>query len=113
MARKFEELLKKMSPERRARIEEEYRRSVEEMPLQQLRAARKLTQQQMAALLEVNQSEVSRIEKRTDMYLSTLASYVRAMGGTLEVRAVFSLGEAVRISQFESLNEPDTLAAGS
>jgi hypothetical protein len=108
MAKKFEELRKKMSPERRARNEKETQRLVAEMPLQQLRAAREFTQQQMAALLEVNQSEVSRIEKRTDMYLSTLASYIKAMGGTLELRAVFPLGEAVRINQFESLNEPDS-----
>jgi DNA-binding XRE family transcriptional regulator len=112
MAKKFEELLKKMSPERRARIEQEYQRSVAEMPLQQLRAARELTQQQMATLLEVNQSEVSRIEKRTDMYLSTLASYIRAMGGVLELRAVFPRGDAVKISQFEALNESETGAAG-
>jgi DNA-binding XRE family transcriptional regulator len=105
MAKKFEELLKKMSPERRPRIQREHEREMAEMPLQQLRAARELTQQQMAKLLEVNQSEVSRIEKRTDMYLSTLASYIHAMGGNLEIRAVFALGESVRITQFESLNE--------
>jgi transcriptional regulator with XRE-family HTH domain len=112
MAKKFEELLKKMSPESRARSDKEYERLLAEMPLQQLRAARELTQQQMAMLLDVNQSEVSRIEKRTDMYLSTLASYVKAMGGTLEVRALFPQGEAVRINQFESLNEPDKPPAG-
>jgi transcriptional regulator with XRE-family HTH domain len=112
MAKKFEELLTKMSPERRARIEREHERAMAEMPLQQLRAARELTQQQMATLLEVNQSEVSRIEKRTDMYLSTLASYVRAMGGVLEVRAVFPQGEAVKITQFEALNEPEASAGG-
>lgn len=111
MAKKFEELLKKMTPERRARINKEYERALEEMPLQQLRAARKLTQQQMAALLEVNQSEISKIEKRADMYLSTLASYVKAMGGTLELRAVFSQGNAVKISQFEALNEPELAEA--
>jgi transcriptional regulator with XRE-family HTH domain len=97
-----------MSPERRARNEKEYQRALDEMPLQQLRAARELTQQQMATLLEVNQSEISRIEKRTDMYLSTLASYIRAMGGVLEVRAVFPQGDAVKISQFEALNEVST-----
>ena len=108
MAKKFEELLKKMSPESRARSDKEYERLLAEMPLQQLRAARELTQQQMATLLEVNQSEISRIEKRTDMYLSTLASYIRAMGGVLEVRAVFPQGDAVKISQFEALNEVST-----
>jgi hypothetical protein len=112
MAKKFEELRKKMSPERRARNQQETERLLAEMPLQQLRAARELTQQQMATLLEVNQSEVSRIEKRTDMYLSTLASYIQAMGGKLELRAVFPCGAAIKISQFEALNEHGVLAAG-
>ncbi len=106
MAKKFSELTKNWSPERKERVQREYERLLAEMPLQQLRAARELTQQQMAKLLEVHQSEISKIEKRTDMYLSTLASYVRAMGGVLELRAVFPHGEAVRINQFEALNEP-------
>jgi DNA-binding XRE family transcriptional regulator len=110
MANKFGELLKKMPPERRTRLEQEAKRELAEMPLQQLRAARDFTQHQMAALLDVNQSEVSRIEKRTDMYLSTLASYVQAMGGVLEVRAVFPTGEEVRITQFEALNGSGVLA---
>ena len=107
MAKKFDELLKKMPPERRKRILREHEIEMAEMPLHQLRSARELTQQQMAALLEVNQSEVSRIEKRTDMYLSTLANYIKAMGGELEVRAVFPPGKVVRITQFELLNEPE------
>jgi len=107
MAKKFEELRKRMSPERRARNAKETRRLIEEMPLHQLRVARDLTQQQMAELLEINQSEVSRIEKRTDMYLSTLASYVRAMGGELELRAVFPQGESIRITQLVALNAPE------
>jgi transcriptional regulator with XRE-family HTH domain len=112
MAKKFDELLKKMSSERREHIEKEYQRELAEMPLQQLRAARELTQLQMAKLLDVNQSEVSRIEKRTDMYLSTLASYIKAMGGRLEVRAVFPRGEAVKINQFEALSEAEGLGTG-
>jgi DNA-binding XRE family transcriptional regulator len=106
MAKKFSELRRKMPVEAREENEREARRLLAEMPLHQLRAAQKMTQQQLAALLEVNQSEVSKIEKRTDMYLSTLASYITAMGGTLELRAVFPHGEAVRITQFEALNEP-------
>jgi DNA-binding XRE family transcriptional regulator len=106
MARKFAELRDKMSPAARADSEREFRRMVEEMPLQRLRAARALTQENLASVLHVRQSEVSKIERRTDMYLSTLASYVRAMGGTLEVRAAFPDGAVVKISQFEALTEP-------
>jgi transcriptional regulator with XRE-family HTH domain len=76
--------------------------------LRKLRAARALTQESLANVLHVRQSEVSKIERRTDMYLSTLASYVKAMGGTLEVRAAFPDGEVVRINQFESLMQPES-----
>ena len=79
------------------------RKMIAEMPLQNLRAAREMTQQNLAKLLGVNQSEVSKIERRTDMYVSTLRSYVRAMGGDLEIRAVFPDGGAVRITQFEEI----------
>ncbi len=100
MAKKFSELRSKMSPAARAASEREFRRLVEEMPLRQLRAARALTQESLANTLGVRQSEISKIEKRTDLYLSTLASYIRAMGGELELRAVFPRGEIVRINQF-------------
>src|SRR5580700_4372217 len=106
MAKKFSELRKKMSPSARAASDREFQIAIEEMPLRQLRAARAFTQAQLATILRVNQSEVSKIEQRTDMYLSTLASYVRAMGGTLEIRAAFPNGEVVKINQFESLVEP-------
>lgn len=105
MARKFSELRGKMSPGARAASEREFQKMVEEMPLRRLRAARELTQENLASVLHVKQSEVSKIERRTDMYLSTLASYVKAMGGTLEIRAAFPNGEVVRINQFETLTE--------
>ena len=102
MAKKFSELRDKMSPASRAASEREFRRIVAEMPLEELRAARELTQTSLAKILEVGQSEVSKIEKRTDMYVSTLASYVKAMGGELEICAVFPDGK-VKISQFEEI----------
>jgi transcriptional regulator with XRE-family HTH domain len=111
MARKFRELREKMSAAARAESEREFRSMIEEMPLRKLRAARELTQENLASVLHVKQSEVSKIERRTDMYLSTLASYVKAMGGTLEIRAAFPHGEVVRINQFEALSEPRTAPA--
>ncbi len=51
------------------------------------------------AVLGVKQSKVSKIERRTDMYLSTIASFVKAMGGTLELRAVFPKGEIIKINR--------------
>jgi DNA-binding XRE family transcriptional regulator len=104
MARKFSELRSKMSRAARASSEKEFRRLVEEMPLRQLRTARALTQESLAHALGVRQSEISKIESRTDVYLSTLASYIRAMGGELELCAVFPKGEIVRINQFSRLS---------
>src|SRR5258708_25616903 len=106
MARKFSELREKMSPAARAESERESRRMVEEMPLRKLRAARELTQENLASVLRVNQSEVSKIERRTDMYVSTLAGYIKAMGGTLEARATFTYAQVATINQFQSLPQP-------
>jgi transcriptional regulator with XRE-family HTH domain len=113
MARKFSELREKMSPAARAASDREFQRMVEEMPLRKLRAARELTQENLASVLRVKQSEISKIERRADMYLSTLASYVKALGGTLELRAAFPNGEVIKINQFESLTEPGTATVTS
>lgn len=104
MARKYSELRARMSPEARAQAETQTRQLMKEMPLQELRQARKMSQQQMAKTLHTNQSNVSRIEKRTDMYISTLRSVIKAMGGDLEVVARFPDG-SVRINQFEEIDE--------
>jgi transcriptional regulator with XRE-family HTH domain len=70
-----------------------------EMPLQELRIAKELSQVKLAESLHVNQAAISKLERRTDMYISTLRSYIKAMGGDLEVIARFPDGE-VRISNF-------------
>ena len=102
MAKNFKELQAKMSPERRARSEAKAKRMIEEMALDELREARELTQEQLARALKINQAAVSKMERRTDMYLSTLQGVIRAMGGELEIRAVFPDG-TVRINQFQEL----------
>ena len=71
---------------------------VEEMPLDELREARELTQEQLARVLRVNQAAVSKMERRTDMYLSTLQGIIKAMGGRLEIRAVFRMALCASIS---------------
>lgn len=103
MAKKFSTLREKMKPAARAASDAEHKKLVAEMSLSKLRGAMKLTQETMAATLEINQSEVSRIEKRADMLVSTLSNYVKALGGTLEVRASFPGGQVVHISQFSEL----------
>jgi len=105
MARKYAELRAKMSPERRARVDARVRAALEEMPLQELRRARELSQARLAELLEMTQPEVSKIEHRTDLYISTLRSYIEAMGGELEILARFPDGATVRVTQFEALEE--------
>jgi transcriptional regulator with XRE-family HTH domain len=111
VAKKFSELRERMSPAAKQRSEREFRRMIEEMPLNKLRNARNLTQQNLAKALNVNQSEISKIESRADVYVSTLASYVEAMGGKLEIRAVFRDGATVMINQFEDLAKTDAEAS--
>jgi len=72
------------------------------MPLNELRNARNITQTHLAQLLNITQASVSKMEKRTDMYVSTLRSFVQAMGGELEIKAVFPEG-SVQIEQFSAL----------
>ena len=91
-------------PEARAKAEEQNRQLMQEMPLQELRQARKMSQEQMAKNLHTKQSNISRIEKRMDMYISTLRSVIKAMDGDLEIVARFPDGN-VRINQFEELDE--------
>lgn len=104
MARKWREIRKQRSPEREARIQERIARESARIncTLAQLRTARKYTQTQLAEVLDVPQNAVSKVEHRTDVYLSTLRSYIEAMGGRLEIRAVFPDGEIV-ITQFQEL----------
>jgi DNA-binding transcriptional regulator YiaG len=105
MAKSYRTLREGMSPAARARAEEKTRQLMKEMPLQELRQARKLSQEQLAKNLHTRQSNVSRIEKRTDMYISTLREVIKAMGGDLEIVARFPDGN-VKISQFEDLDTP-------
>src|ERR1039458_4552898 len=99
MARNYKELQAKMDPasvaDNRVRVREELQR----MALEELRSAKQLTQADMAEMLGVPQSSVSRIE-RADMYLSTLRNYLHAMGGALQIQAVFPDGSAAVIHSF-------------
>ena len=99
MARKFEELVEKMPPVSRARAEEKAAGLIAEYALGELREARAMTQARLAEIPGKDQPAISRLEKRTDMYVSTLAEFIRAMRGELEIRAVFPEG-SVKISKF-------------
>lgn len=84
------DIIKKLSPAQRKRVEARAAELIaEEMTLRELRRARKLTQVRVAKALGVTQDSVSRLEKRSDLLLSTLRKTVRAMGGNLSLVAEF------------------------
>jgi DNA-binding XRE family transcriptional regulator len=102
MARKFSELRSSMATPSRARAEAKALAMLAEMPLAELRRARGMSQKELAETLHVQQPSIARLEKRTDMYLSTLRAHIEAMGGELEVIARFPEG-AVRIRNFSDV----------
>lgn len=104
MTKNFKELQARMSPESRARAEAKTEQLTREMALDELREARALTQEQLADQLNIKQPAVARMERRTDMYLSTLRGVIRAMGGELDIRAIFPDG-TIRINQFKQLRK--------
>src|SRR5580693_4198033 len=105
MARNFKELQAKMDPASRADNAQRVREELQRMALEDLRGAKQLTQSDMAEMLDVPQSSISRIEQRTDMYLSTLRNYIHAVGGELRIQAVFPDGGAVVIDRFGDYEE--------
>ncbi len=105
MAKKFSELTAKMSPEALEKVANLTQEKLDAMPLQERRQARSRSQEQLATVLCIKQASVSKLERRTDMYIHTLRSYIEAMGGSLDITAVFPEG-SVRIDQFQT--EDDT-----
>ena len=104
MATKFRDVRERLSPERQERIRERTQELLGELPLQELRQARALSQEELAEVLGLNQATISKLERRTDMYISSLRRFVEAMGGELEITASFPEGR-VRIQLFEELAE--------
>ncbi|WP_348269458.1 XRE family transcriptional regulator [Edaphobacter paludis] len=92
MAIKWNDLNHKNSPEKREAIRHEAKDELERIGFGKLRQARQLTQVQLAERLDVPQAAISRMERRTDLLLSTLREYVEGMGGQLELRATFPEG---------------------
>lgn len=84
------EKIRKLRPARRKKVESRAAELIaEEMTLRELRTARKLTQVRMARSLGITQDSVSRLEKRSDLLLSTLRKTIQAMGGNLSLVAEF------------------------
>ncbi len=102
---KFSTLTATLSSESSARAEAKSVKLAQEMDLAEIRRARDLSQESLAETLHVGQAAVSKLEKRADMYLSTLRRFVEAMGGELELTARFP-DHAVRIRNFADIAEP-------
>ena len=104
MAINFDDLVARLPAEEREAIAVRARELIEEeATLRQLREARHRSQEQIAQTLGIQQAAVSKMERRTDMYISTLRNLIRAMGGELEVTARFPDRPPVRINQFRAL----------
>lgn len=107
MARSLQDKLATLDPARRARIEAEAERlHTEYLTLQELRKARELTQVQLAETLGIQQATVAKYERQSDLLLSTLTSYVRAMGGSLKLMVEFPGKEPVALEGLGEIDEP-------
>jgi len=100
MARKFRDLIDKMAPEKQQRIRDRADILILRMALQDLRKEKGKTQEQMAKLMGMSQSALSKMEHQQDMKLSTLVRIIRALGGELKMIAQFPDNEVV-INQFK------------
>jgi predicted XRE-type DNA-binding protein len=108
MAKKFTQLRASLTQAAREKADGMARQMLAEMPLNELRQARGLSQKMLAEVLHVQQPSIAKIEKRTDMYLSTLRSHIEAMGGELDVIARFPDG-SVKINNFTDLGTASLL----
>jgi len=101
----LQEKLNALPASRRKKIETRAAKLIaEEMTMRELRKARKITQEEMAKTLGVKQEQISRIEKRTDLHISTLRRSIEAMGGELTLVAKFPEGTPVTLIGFAELD---------
>jgi transcriptional regulator with XRE-family HTH domain len=101
----LERIRKELTPVRRRKIERRAAQLIaEEMSLRDLRQALKLTQERMAKTLGIGQEGVSRLEKRSDLLISTLRGYVEAMGGSLSIVAEFPDRDPILLSGLASVD---------
>lgn len=95
-----------MAPEDQAKAAMEADRLGQEMDLAEVRKALKLSQAELGDTLQIGQASVAKLERRTDMYVSTLRRFIEAMGGELEIVARFP-DHAVKIKTFAELAETE------
>jgi ribosome-binding protein aMBF1 (putative translation factor) len=102
MTKSFKKLRSNLPAERQAKIAARTQELLGSMPLKEIRRAKMLSQEDLAARLNVKQAAVSKVEHRTDLYISTLRKHIEAMGGKLVIQAEFPEGR-YQINSFENL----------
>ena len=113
MGRSLNEKLNDLPEDRRERILAEADRLHDEyLTLQKLRKARRLTQTQLAEVLNIRQPTIAQMEKRSDLMLSTLRSYVEAMGGKLSLMVEFPDRAPVALEGLGDTEEPPRKRTG-
>jgi transcriptional regulator with XRE-family HTH domain len=113
MARTLQDKLASLEPARSAGIEDEATRlHTEYLTMQELRKAKALTQVQLAETLGIQQATVAKYERQSDLLLSTLTSYVRAMGGTLKLMVEFPGKAPVALEGLGETEEPSRRRRG-
>jgi len=103
----LKDVLDALPPKRRAELDRRFKELVNEVEsLKELRRISAKSQAKIAKTLKISQPAVSKIEKQTDMYLSTLRSYVEAMGGELDVIIRLPNRTPVRVRSLEDVTSP-------
>jgi DNA-binding XRE family transcriptional regulator len=114
MGRTLDQVIAELPPERQERVEARYRELKQEVEaLRELREIAGKAQRDVAAALRIKQPSVSKIEKQTDMYLSTLRNYIEAIGGKLELVVKLPRRPAIRLNQLgDALGSSHSTGAG-
>ena len=114
MGRTLDQVIAELPPERRERIDARYRELKQEVEgLRELREIAGKAQLDVAAALHIKQPSVSKIEKQTDMYLSTLRNYIEAIGGKLELVVKLPKRPAIRLHRLgDALGASPSAGAG-
>lgn len=115
MNKSLESIMDSLPAKRRAKIEQRGKEIMDQyMTIQELRKARKLTQEKLAEILNIKQENISRIEKRSDILISTLRNHIEAMGGQLEISVKFPESNPIQITGLGSNNRntPKTVNRG-
>ncbi len=100
---KWSDIRRPLAADREAAVRAEVQAEVERMRLPELRKMRNLSQTTIAKLLDISQGDVSKLERRADMYLSTLRSYIEAAGGKLQIVARFPNSVPIEIDTFHEI----------